>query len=87
MENTAQKTADEKRKLPAKLVRDWTHDNAPDEKTGEYNGGWYETQRSSIAHQVELWIRRNITLKMLRHWIIEFDLIKVLLPISDIDIY
>ena len=39
MENTAQKAADEKRKLPAKLVRDWTHNNAPDEKTGEDNGG------------------------------------------------
>ena len=54
MKNTAQKAADEKRKLPAKLVRDGTNKNAPDEKTGKDNRGRDETQRSSVAYKVKL---------------------------------
>ena len=54
MKNTAQKAADEKRKLPAKLVRDGTNKDAPDEKTGKDNRGRDETQRSSVAYKVKL---------------------------------
>ena len=54
MNYAANKAANEKRPLPAKLVRDGTHNNTANEKTGEDDRGGHESQRTTFTYKFKL---------------------------------
>ena len=55
MKKAAKEAAYEERKLPAKLVRDGTHANATDKKSGKNDRCWDKTQWSTVTHKIKLW--------------------------------